>query len=250
MNTITYLHPDDPPDTFPDPSTAAGEPDGLLAVGGDLRPERLLAAYRRGIFPWYEAGQPILWWSPDPRAVLLPAELHISRSLRRTLRSDRYRVSVDTAFTRVIDACADLRAGAGTWITPEMRSAYVHLHQLGHAHAVESWLGDQLVGGLYGIAIGGVFFGESMFSSADDASKVALVRLVRLLESRGVELIDCQVATGHLATLGSRVLPRRDFLDRIQELMSRDTQQGDWHELPVVTASLVQPRSAAAPLHG
>ena len=250
MSAITYLHPDDPPDTFPDPSTEAGEADGLLAVGGDLRPERLLAAYRHGIFPWYEVGQPILWWSPDPRAVLLPAELHISRSLRRTLRSDRYRVSVDTAFARVIDACADARGGAGTWITPEMRTAYVQLHQLGHAHAVESWLGDQLVGGLYGIAIGGVFFGESMFSRAADASKVALVRLVRLLESRGVELIDCQVATGHLATLGSRLLPRRDFLARVQELTSRAAPEGDWREPPIVTAPLVQTRSAATPLHG
>ncbi|MEO7387653.1 MAG: leucyl/phenylalanyl-tRNA--protein transferase [Gammaproteobacteria bacterium] len=220
MNEITYLRPEDPPDYFPDPARAITDPDGLLAIGGDLEPERLLAAYRRGIFPWYEAGQPILWWSPDPRAVLLPGNLHVSRSLRRTLRSDRFRVSVNTAFGPVINACADTRADTGTWITPEMRAAYLRLHQLGHAHAIETWHGSRLVGGLYGIAIGGVFFGESMFSHETDASKVALVHLATLAQSRGVQLIDCQIATGHLASLGSRLMPRAEFVAALRILTS------------------------------
>ena len=246
---IAFLHPDDPPDSFPDPALAAAEPEGLLAVGGDLTPARLLAAYSRGIFPWYEAGQPVLWWSPNPRAVLLPRNLHVSRSLLRTLKRNRYRVSIDQNFAAVIDACADTRAATGTWITPEMRSAYLCLHQLGYAHAVEVWLGPDLVGGLYGIALGEVFFGESMFSRATDASKVALVRLVRLAENQGTALIDCQVATRHLASLGSQFMPRREFLHHVHNLTSGAGRVGTWREDPRPTCGLVATREIPAPLH-
>jgi len=246
---IAFLNPGDPPDSFPDPAGAAREAGGLLAVGGDLTVERLLAAYRRGIFPWYEPGQPVLWWSPDPRAVLLPGKLHISRSLRRALRSDRYRVSVDLAFAAVIGACADTRAATGTWITPEMQAAFVRLHELGHAHSVETWLGEKLVGGLYGIAVGGVFFGESMFSQATDASKIALVRLVRLIQSRGMQLIDCQVETAHLTSLGSELMPRGDFLRLMHSLTITADSSGAWRENPCPTSALVPSPAGPAPLH-
>ena len=249
MAEIVLLRPEDPPDAFPDPSMAATEPDGLLAVGGDLCPERLLAAYRRGIFPWYETGQPILWWSPDPRAVLLPSRLHVSRSLRRTLRRDRYQVSVDQDFGSVIDSCASARATSGTWITPEMRAAYVHLHQLGYAHAVEIWDGPELVGGLYGIALGSVFFGESMFSLASDASKVALVKLRQVVERRGIELIDCQVTNRHLASLGSELMPRADFIRAVEKLVLRTARSDPWHEAPDYTSRLVVPPQNPARLH-
>jgi leucyl/phenylalanyl-tRNA--protein transferase len=250
MTAVVLLGPDAPPDAFPDPAGAMTDPDGLLAIGGDLSPERLLAAYARGIFPWYEAGQPILWWSPDPRAVLLPERLHVSRSLRRTLRRDRYTVSVDRAFSAVIDACAATREATGTWITPEMRAAYVRLHQLGYAHAVEVWEGTSLAGGLYGVALGGVFFGESMFSRATDASKVALVRLAELASERGLGLIDCQLATGHLTSLGSELLPRRAFLRRIGELVARTGHVGPWTEAAGPTSVLAHARPAGARLRG
>ncbi len=248
--TVRFLEPGDPPDSFPDPAGATTEPDGLLAVGGDLTPARLLAAYGRGIFPWYEAGQPILWWSPNPRAVLLPRELHISRSLKRTLRSDCYGVSIDLDFEGVIDGCADARAVTGTWITREMRSAYVRLHELGLAHSVEAWRGPELVGGLYGIALGDVFFGESMFSRAPDASKVALVRLVRQVEKRGMQLIDCQVATGHLTSLGSRLMPRPEFLRHLQVMVPAGGQTGEWLEKTGPTSTLAASLNGAAPLRG
>ncbi|MEO8444186.1 MAG: leucyl/phenylalanyl-tRNA--protein transferase [Gammaproteobacteria bacterium] len=243
---IVFLQPDDPPDAFPDAERAAAEPDGLLAVGGDLSPERLLAAYHRGIFPWYEAGQPILWWSPNPRAVLIPSKLRISRSLRRTVRSDRFRVSVDQAFAAVLDGCAAARATPGTWITAEMRAAYLRLHELGYAHSVETWHGSELVGGLYGLALGQLFFGESMFSRATDASKVALVRLVRLAEDRDLRLIDCQVANPHLASLGSELMPRTAFLDVVRALCTRTGIVGPWPEPLAPTAGLLP---AAARLH-
>jgi leucyl/phenylalanyl-tRNA--protein transferase len=176
---LHWIRPDDPPDAFPDPQRALHEPDGLLAVGGDLSPERLLAAYRRGIFPWYEAGQPILWWSPDPRAVLLPDELKVSTSLRKALRSRDVEVTLDRAFADVISGCAAPRPRQrGTWLTPDMQRAYARLHELGYAHSVEVWEDGTLAGGLYGVALGRVFFGESMFSRLRDASKVALVHLV------------------------------------------------------------------------
>ena len=246
---VTWLYPDDPPDSFPDPAAAGLASDGLVAVGGDLAPARLLAAYGNGIFPWYEAGQPVLWWSPDPRAVLLPRNLHISRSLRRTLRSNRYQVSVDQEFAAVIGACADLRSTTGTWITPEMRSAYLCLHELGHAHAIEVWRGPELVGGLYGLALGNVFFGESMFSRENDASKVALVRLVRLAEDQGIVLIDCQVATRHLASLGSHLMPRGEFLRQVRTLATAPGRAGSWREQPGPTSGLAEAREKRAPLH-
>ena len=211
---IPWLRPTDPPDAFPPVTSAPTDPDGLLCVGGDLRPERLLAAYRRGIFPWYSEDQPILWWSPDPRMVLFPNELKVSRSLGKTLRNRGFRVTFDTCFDTVVAMCAEsgTRAHEGTWISPAMRAAYGELHRLGHAHSVEAWLDDRLVGGLYGVLLGRIFFGESMFSTETDASKVALHDLVRWLRPYDVELIDCQVASEHLFTLGARLIPRAEFV--------------------------------------
>ena len=210
--SITWLSERDSPEAFPPVDRALREPDGLLAAGGDLSPNRLLAAYRRGIFPWYSRGQPILWWCPDPRAVLVPAELKVSRSLTQSIRNRGFETRVDTAFREVIRACGspDLRPG-GTWLSPEMRSAYLRLHKLGFAHSVETWQGDRLVGGLYGVALGRVFFGESMFSTERDASKVALHRLCSELTQRGFRLIDCQMATAHLMSLGAKLMPRSEF---------------------------------------
>jgi leucyl/phenylalanyl-tRNA--protein transferase len=196
---------------FPPTWTALPEPNGLLAAGGDLSPDRLIAAYRLGIFPWFEDGQPILWWTPDPRAVLLPDELRISRSLRKTIRNRGFTASTDAAFRTVVEACAAPRGDAGTWITGGMVDAYTHMHDLGHAHSVEIWLDDRLVGGLYGVTLGKVFFGESMFSQARDASKVALVHLVAKLRHMGLALIDCQLPSAHLENLGSRMVPRGEF---------------------------------------
>ena len=213
---------------FPDPARA--EPDGLLAVGGDLSPERLLAAYARGIFPWYGPESPILWWSPDPRLVLTPAALHLPRSLRRTIRRGRYRVTADLAFARVIARCAEqARPGQrGTWITSEMQAAYLRLHRLGLAHSFEAWEGEALAGGLYGVSLGAAFFGESMFADRPDASKVAFVRAVEWLASRGVTLVDCQVRTEHLLRFGAVEIPRRTFLRRLQAALELPTLQGRW----------------------
>ena len=209
------LAPHSPPDAFPDPRFALDEPNGLLAAGGDLGPERLLCAYRRGIFPWFSEGQPILWWSPDPRAVLWPETLHVSRSLRRTQRRAQFTVSTDTAFDRVVRECAAPRPGReSTWITPGMAAAYGRLHRAGHAHSIECWREDDLAGGLYGVAIGRVFFGESMFSRAADASKIALAHLCTL----GFGLIDCQIPNAHLARLGAVEMSRRRFLALLGEL--------------------------------
>jgi len=213
---IPWLRPDDPPSAFPPVETALSEPDGLLCAGGDLAPGRLIQAYRRGIFPWFSAGQPILWWSPDPRTVLYPAELHVSRSLAKTLRRRRFTTTFDTAFEAVVDGCADpRRRPEGTWITPQMRAAYLRLHQLGFAHSVESWDGDRLAGGVYGVALGRAFFGESMFSAERDASKVAICALSHALQERNYHFMDCQVASTHLASLGARSLPRREFLRQL-----------------------------------
>ncbi|MGD8690223.1 MAG: leucyl/phenylalanyl-tRNA--protein transferase [Gammaproteobacteria bacterium] len=227
---ITWIDATDPADAFPPVSAALTEPEGLLAAGGDLSPERLLAAYRMGIFPWYEAGQPILWWSPNPRAVLFADELRISRSLRKTLRRGLFEPRLDCDFAAVVDACAAPRAGQrGTWITPEMSAAYCRLHQLGWAHSVETWQQGRLVGGLYGVAIGRVFFGESMFSRVSDASKVALAHLVRECRTRGIEMIDCQLPSPHLARLGARLLERGEFLSRLRELTDPADEPGKWH---------------------
>ncbi len=197
---------------FPPIEQALREPDGLLAVGGDLEPARILEAYRRGIFPWFGPGQPILWWSPNPRTVLVPSELHVSRSLRRALAQTPFRITFDTAFARVLAACAAPRRDQdGTWLTTEMQAAFRRLHAAGYAHSVEAWQGSELAGGLYGLCIGRVFFGESMFTRYTDASKIAFVHLIRALDAAGFALVDCQVHTRHLESLGARPLPRADF---------------------------------------
>jgi leucyl/phenylalanyl-tRNA--protein transferase len=216
-------------DEFPHPDHALLQPSGLLAAGGDLSTDRLLAAYRHGIFPWYSAGEPILWWSPDPRMVLYPAELRIQRSLAKRLKRQDYEVRVNTAFAQVIHACAAPRKEhGGTWITPEMIDAYIRLHTIGMAHSVETWIDGQLAGGLYGIAIGRAFFGESMFAQAPDASKIALVHLVRRLEAAKFGLIDCQMNTSHLARFGAREISRRSFLLQLAELVNYLPTKGLW----------------------
>jgi leucyl/phenylalanyl-tRNA--protein transferase len=213
MKRPIWLPDDASPDALPPPGLALDDPDGLLAVGGALTPAWLLHAYRHGVFPWYSAGQPILWWSPDPRAVLFPGEFRLSRSLAQSIRNRGYETRLDTAFAAVIDACAAPRAhDSGTWITSEMRAAYLALHHEGAALSVETWHGDALVGGLYGVTIGRVFYGESMFARGRDASKVALAQLVDECRQRDVRLIDCQMATAHLFSLGSRSIPRVEFL--------------------------------------
>jgi len=215
---------------FPPIDQALTEPNGLLAAGGDLSPARLLAAYRRGIFPWYSAGEPILWWSPDPRMALFPDRLKITRSLAKTLRHGDYTVKFDTAFDRVIAACAAApRPGqSGTWISAEMQAAYRRLHARGYAHSVETWRAGKLVGGLYGIALGRAFFGESMFAHATDASKIALAHLCAYLARREFGIIDCQMETAHLATLGAAPLPRDDFLARLAALVDTGDVPGHW----------------------
>lgn len=213
---------------FPDPAEA--DPDGLLAIGGDLSARRLVAAYASGIFPWYSEGSPILWWSPDPRLALFPEELHIPRSLRRVLNSGRFRFSLDTRFAAVIRACAATPRPdqAGTWILPKMMAAYEELHALGLAHSAEAWLDGELVGGVYGVALGNVFFGESMFRTVDDASKALFVRLAQWLKGQGCALIDCQQTTAHLLRFGARELPRREFLRRVRDGLDRDVLAGSW----------------------
>ena len=218
MKTITWLSPQDAPEWFPPLEQALEEPSGLLAAGGDLSPERLIAAYRRGIFPWYSPGQPVLWWSPDPRAVLFPEEFHCTRSLAKTLRNGGFSYSMDVDFAAVIDGCAAPRAASpGTWITSDMRAAYLELHRLEHAHSIEIWRDGALVGGLYGVRLGGVFFGESMFSRERDASKAALARLVAVCRRNSLAVIDCQLPSRHLTTLGSRTIPRSQFQALLRE---------------------------------
>jgi leucyl/phenylalanyl-tRNA--protein transferase len=221
VKTVTWLSPHDAPEWFPPLDQALDEPAGLLAAGGDLSPARLLAAYQRGIFPWYSPGQPVLWWSPDPRAVLFPEEFNCSRSLAKTLRNGGFEVVIDRDFGAVIDACAAPRPHApGTWITSEMRNAYLRLHRLGQAHSFESWRNGQLAGGLYGVRLGGVFFGESMFSRERDASKVALAHLVTVCLRNSIAVIDCQLPSPHLESLGSRTIPRQQFQALLREHIS------------------------------
>jgi len=235
---IPWLEVDSP---FPPPQAAMQNPNGLLAAGGDLSPRRLLDAYRQGIFPWYGEGDPILWWSPDPRMVLVPEEMKVSRSLAKTLRNKSYEIRFDTAFDEIMAGCAQSRPDQpGTWITVEMREAYDRLHRLGYAHSVEAWIGGALAGGLYGVAIGGVFFGESMFFRARDASKIALVGLARRCGTEGISLIDCQMHTPHLASLGARDVPRREFFRRLAELIDYPRSPGIWESwngaAPVIAA--------------
>ncbi|HLA75499.1 MAG TPA: leucyl/phenylalanyl-tRNA--protein transferase [Gammaproteobacteria bacterium] len=213
-----WIDPADSDTNFPAVELALRVPDGLLAVGGNLSPQRLVTAYRHGIFPWYNEGQPILWWSPDPRSVLFLPRLKISRSLRKTLAKQPYTVSLNRAFREVVTACAGPRKDStGTWITAAMLEAYCTLHQLGLAHSVECWRDNKLAGGLYGVAIGRVFFGESMFSAGTDASKVAFVHLVQALQRQGYALVDCQVHSDHLARLGAELIPRRDFIQLLDQ---------------------------------
>jgi leucyl/phenylalanyl-tRNA--protein transferase len=226
---LPWLDPRNDDQPFPAPNRALTEPNGLLAGGGSLNPRRLLQAYRQGIFPWYSSGQPILWWSPNPRLVLFPEGVNLSRSLRKTLRNGPFTVTADAAFGAVIDACAAPRApGEGTWITPDMRRAYCRLHQLGHAHSIETWRQGKLVGGLYGVAVGRVFYGESMFSGASNASKVALAALAAQLRRWDFALIDCQVRTDHLLRLGAVDIPRETFLQLLDRYCPLPGREGFW----------------------
>jgi leucyl/phenylalanyl-tRNA--protein transferase len=224
---LALLQPSDP---FPPVERALKNPNGLLAAGADLSVERLLDAYRRGVFPWFSRGEPVLWWSPDPRMVLYCEELKVPRSLAKSVRNKGYRVTVDSAFDKVLAGCAAPRKGEpGTWLGREMRAAYGALHRAGYAHSFETWRDDDLVGGLYGVAIGRMFYGESMFSSATDASKVALVALVEQLRVRNFPLVDCQMHTPLLASLGAREIPRRSFLRAVATLVNYEGQKGNWN---------------------
>ncbi|MBI1283810.1 MAG: leucyl/phenylalanyl-tRNA--protein transferase [Thiobacillus sp.] len=215
---------------FPPVESALRDPNGLLAMGGDLSLERLLDAYRHGIFPWFNPGDPILWWSPDPRMVLAPQDIRVTRSLAKRVRNGGFELRVDSAFAEVMRACAAPRDGdAGTWISPPMVAAYTRLFDAGYAHSVETWHDGALVGGLYGVAIGRMFYGESMFSRMPDASKVALVRLARQLQQWRFGLIDCQMETAHLASLGARTMPRSMFTARLEELVNLPHLPGPWH---------------------
>jgi leucyl/phenylalanyl-tRNA--protein transferase len=224
-------------DPFPPVERALKNPNGLLAAGADLSVERLLEAYRRGVFPWYSSGQPPLWWSPDPRMVLFCAELKVSRSLAKSIRNKGYEVRVDTAFPEVLRGCSEPRKyEPGTWLGPDMRVAYSRLHSEGYAHSFETWLGNELVGGLYGVAVGRMFYGESMFSRATDASKVALVKLVEFLKKRGFPVIDCQMHTPLLESLGAGEIPRADFLRALGSLVNYPETPMKWNTTTQRTA--------------
>lgn len=213
------------------PPVEAASSDGLLAVGGDLGPARLLAAYRRGIFPWYQDDQPILWWSPDPRAVLFPDRLHVSRSLARRIRRGEFTVTLDTCFRAVMTHCAGPRPQhpeGGTWITPDMLEAYSTLHEMGYVHSIETWWDNQLVGGVYGVALGGAFFAESMFTMVDDASKVALVTLIRQLRAWRFPIIDCQQSSPHIMRFGAENIPRREFITHLTAALTLPDRRGRW----------------------
>lgn len=226
---ITWISSDDPPEAFPDVESAFDVPDGLLAAGGDLSPERLLYAYRHGIFPWYDDGQPILWWSPDPRCVLRPHEFHVSRRLRRSLARSGFAVSFNQAFGDVIEACAEDRVGQqGTWITDDMKDAYTSLHHDGWAHSIEIWRASELVGGLYGLAIGQAFFGESMFSATSNASKAAMLAVCRQMLLHDFLILDCQVESPHLISLGASLMPRHKFAALLRRACKRESRFLNW----------------------
>jgi len=223
---IHWLRPDEP---FPPVTAALADPNGLLAASGELSAVRLIDAYRHGIFPWFSPGQPVLWWSPDPRMVLMPHELKVSHSLRKALRKRDYEVRADTCFRAVMEACAEPRPEqGGTWISAGMIAAYCALHEQGLAHSIETWIDGELAGGLYGVALGRMFYGESMFTHAADASKIALVHLVRQIEHWHFGMIDCQLHTRHLASLGAREIPRADFMRKLQELVDYPGVTGHW----------------------
>jgi leucyl/phenylalanyl-tRNA--protein transferase len=236
---ITWLSTADPPAAFPPVDRALTDPDGLLAAGGDLSAPRLLYAYPRGIFPWYDSGQPILWWSPDPRCVFVPQEFRLTRRMDRERRHTTLTVTFNQAFPAVIAACAAPRRRlAGTWITMEMRTAYEHLHELGWAHSVEIWDDRRLIGGIYGLAIGRVFFGESMFSREPNASKFALYALCDVLRARSFALLDCQTVSPHLLSLGAITLPRKDFVGRLAALCAPPGPFADWPAKPLMLKHL------------
>jgi len=236
---VTWLSPDDPPEGFP-PVTRALAADGLLAAGGDLGNERLLYAYRNGIFPWYSEGQPILWWSPDPRCVFLPGDFHVSRRLRRDLKRTAAEVRINTAFSDVIRECAGpRRTEQGTWITPVMMEAYEDLHRNGWAHSIEVWQSGELTGGLYGLAVGNAFFGESMFSRMPNASKIALLYLANRLNSGDIELLDCQFETAHLSSLGARVMPRSEYISSLETACGTGRSRENWPDVPLPSSELL-----------
>ena len=239
-NRVAWLSPTDPPQAFPDIGLALREPDGLLAAGGDLSSERLLSAYRSGIFPWYDEGQPILWWSPDPRCILRPDDIHISRRLAQYVRRSTFVLQFNCAFADVVQFCAgERKSEQGTWITSDMADAYLRLHEEGWAHSIEIWEESTLVGGLYGLCIGRVFFGESMFSARDNASKFALLGLCRILSRKAFDLIDCQVASQHLATLGASLMPRSDFTEILRSSCSSEARFDGWPEKDLPVAQLL-----------
>jgi leucyl/phenylalanyl-tRNA--protein transferase len=238
---IAWLSPGDPVESFPPLESATSEPDGLLAAGGDLTVERLLYAYRSGIFPWYDDGQPLLWWSPDPRCVLCPGDLHVSRRLRRTVRQSGAEVRFNHDFGQVIRACAAPRASQqDTWITVDMIAAFEQLHKEGWAHSIEVWENGELSGGLYGLAIGRVFFGESMFSREPNASKIALLALARYLQDGQFELLDCQVISGHLLSLGATLVPRTEFASGLARLCDPPHRFENWPSAPITALELSQ----------
>jgi leucyl/phenylalanyl-tRNA--protein transferase len=237
---IVWLTIDDPPDAFPPLKAALAEPDGLLAAGGDLGSERLLYAYRHGIFPWYEQQQPILWWSPDPRCVFQRGDLHLSRRLRRSLRKSIAEVRFNTDFRSVIRACAAPRgAQHGTWITSAMIAAYDRLHREGWAHSIEIWQQESLVGGLYGLAIGRAFFGESMFSGTANASKIALLTISKLMDANEIGILDCQIVSSHLSDLGARTIPRHEFASMLDSLCAPPVPFENWPDAPISVPELL-----------
>ncbi|MCP3887286.1 MAG: leucyl/phenylalanyl-tRNA--protein transferase [Desulfobulbaceae bacterium] len=221
------------PDDLLFPSPELAEPDGLLAIGGDLSPERIIMAYASGIFPWYSEGEPLLWWSPAPRLVLFPKDFHLPRRLKRTINQNKFRITADTAFEKVISACAQTatRKDKGTWITTEMQQAYIRLHYLGFAHSIECWYNDELAGGLYGICLDNVFFGESMFTKVTDGSKVALATLIKSAKDLGIKLIDCQMTTDHLLSFGAKEISRDLFLEKLDEYVTACAPQKKWRLL-------------------
>ena len=240
-NRIVWLSESDPHDAFPPVNAALGEPDGLLAAGGDLSTKRLISAYRRGIFPWYSEGQPLLWWSPNPRCVFRKGELHLSQRQRRYLRQSSAEIRFNTAFSDVIAACAAPRASEqGTWITSEMIDAYERMHREGWAHSVEIWQSDELVGGLYGLAIGRAFFGESMFSAQANASKIALLVLSRKLDSDELGILDCQMVSRHLVDLGASSIPREAFVAILENLCEPASRFENWPPGPILVKDLLR----------
>ena len=239
---VMWLGPDDPPGRFPPVTAALREPDGLLAAGGDLSRDRLLYAYRHGIFPWYEEGQPLLWWSPDPRCVFMAGDFHVSRRLRREGRRSLAELRFNTVFSAVMSECAGpRRSQQGTWITPAMQHAYRDLHDRGWAHSIEVWQSGKLVGGLYGLMIGTAFFGESMFSLQANASKIALQYLTGLIDSGALRLLDCQVVSSHLTSLGARTIPRAAFVHELESACDEARTFANWPETPLPVAEMQTP---------